>query len=818
VAFLAALVSLVPAQGGGQPPGKEDAPKKGEKGKKGAKKEEPPKKDDSYRQFFRQPESVLDYWKAMQFEIEVGRPELAAKHLHGMMAKNPTEAELLELEEQEGMSNILALRLIRKWDEDPKADKAAKEDLEKLINGVSTALNKHLSDRQRIAKYVKNLASPEEDERAYALTELTRSGARIVPALVAALRESSGDERQRLLTAIPKLGRETIPPLLAALDIPDHDLRLDLIGALLRRADARAVPYLWYLAGGPGMEADLKARAHEALAYLLRTPADSLPSPKAALTQEAEKYYQHKINFPDPERVTVWRWDGKDLVSSTQNASKAEEYFGLRFARQALDIDPAYEPAQLVFLSLALDKATEPLGLDQPLTKGPPAVNQLLATVNPSLVTAVLERALTDRRTAVIIGAARALGALGEIRAERPGAREEPALVRALKYPDRRVQLVAADALLRIPGKPMPPANARVVEVLRRTAAADPAAKVIVADANRERAMLIAQALRKAGFEPVVAGSGREVLKGLHEAADIDAVFVDAAIRDPQLPYLLSQLRADMYTGLLPVFVTIAPSAAPGKEAQADNTPGAVQRRLLDRQERDRQVGDRAHAEDRLRQLAREYRNVWVVPASTDPDVLKGLVAERIAEEMGRPLTEAERREVAMSAGDRLKRLVAERKDHADRALIWLGRIARGETDGYDLRPAADTLLTALRSGRHSPEATAAAIAGVSRIPGSKPQAALADAVLNPQLAAGLRSAAAVALVRHIQQNGLLLNQSQTQAMEALASAKDTDPELRPKVASVIGSLRPDSRLTGERLKGYTPSPAPAPAPDTKDK
>ena len=73
-------------------------------------------------------------------------------------------------------------------------------------------------------------------------------------------------------------------------------------------------------------------------------------------------------------------------------ASQAEEYYGLRFARQALDLDPAYEPAQIVFLSLALDKATERAGLDQPLEKGSPEIKHLLRSVNPDLLTAVLDR------------------------------------------------------------------------------------------------------------------------------------------------------------------------------------------------------------------------------------------------------------------------------------------------------------------------------------------------------------------------------------------------------------------------------------------
>ena len=118
LAFIAALLSQAPAQEDRKPPKKDDAPKeeapKKDKAKKDAKKEEQQKRDENYRQFFRQPESVEDYWRAMTFELEVGRPDLAARHLQGLMAKNPTEAELVELEEEQGMTNILRLRYIRK--------------------------------------------------------------------------------------------------------------------------------------------------------------------------------------------------------------------------------------------------------------------------------------------------------------------------------------------------------------------------------------------------------------------------------------------------------------------------------------------------------------------------------------------------------------------------------------------------------------------------------------------------------------------------------------------------------------------------------
>src|SRR5262249_43851311 len=161
--------------------------------------------------------------------------------------------------------------------------------------------------------------------------------------------------------------------------------------------------------------------------------------------------------------------------------------------------------------------------------------------------------------------------------------------------------------------------------ILRRTTAADVVPKALIADVNADRANAVAAAIKQSGFEPVIVPTGREALRRLSQAADIDVLLIDAGVPDPMLPQLLAQLGADIDVGLLPLLV-LAP--------------------------RD-QI-------DRWQRLTERYRNVWVVPATTDAAALKQLMAERIAEADARPLSEAER------------------KDRVSEALLWLARLARG--------------------------------------------------------------------------------------------------------------------------------------------
>src|SRR5262249_4276747 len=158
-------------------------------------------------------------------------------------------------------------------------------------------------------------------------------------------------------------------------------------------------------------------------------------------------------------------------------------------------------------------------------------------------------------------------------------------------------------------------AKARVVEVLRRTAAAEPVSKVLVADGNRERAMLVADAVRKAGFEPVTAATGREALRLVRDAADIDAILIDSAITDPLLTHLLAELRADIEVGQVPIFITQAPPASlPGRGL--DGTRAGFQRQRLASQEQNQRLAAFERADDNLRQLAKQYPNVEVIAAT----------------------------------------------------------------------------------------------------------------------------------------------------------------------------------------------------------
>jgi hypothetical protein len=759
--------------------------------------------EDDYRRFFKRPTTTDEYWNALQFEIDVGKYDLAAVHLRNLLNYKPSDADVVKLADEVGIAAFLRLRNIRKWSDDAKANKEALDNVEQLIKRVTEAVTRVRRDPARIQGYIKNLtASPEEN--AYALKELAKSGAVVVPYLIDALRQPTPEERIRYLDALERLGPDTIAPMVAALDSNNSQLQVDLIRIFRKRYSAstarlihrEVVPNLWFFASSPSQSDEVRRQATAALSFFLETPADKLPPARFELTRLAESSYLHRIPFANANAVTVWRWDGQHVVEGwpgapTISADKAEEYYGVRFASQALLLDPAFVPAQVVLLSLVLDKTQSQAGLDQTLERAAPAVHDLLGTVQSSLVNAVLERALEEHRVSVILGAVRDLGERKEVRALRPLVRGQPPLVRALYYPDRRVQMAAVEAMLQIPDSAASLATTRVVEVLRRAVAAEPEArqrpKVLIGFFNEDVRNRVAALVNVAGYDAVTVGTGREMMQRLGQASDSALLLFEEELPNPGLAQLLGQLHADRFASQLPILLTAAP---PRGDAAGRLPADPSQRELL--------LGEAARREEKLRRYVARYPNITVIPATLalDAKALKPLIQARL-EDPANPTLSAK-----------------ELKDYAERSIENLARLARGEIAGYEVDPAGPTVLEALRMpSKLTPKGQGFAIDIAARFRDKEAQIVLANVLTDGKRTTAVRIAAANALVRNIQQFSPLLSRDQMRAIAEMYADPKLDEALRTNVAIVLGSLRPSTRQSGDLLLQYQPPPPGAPPP-----
>jgi hypothetical protein len=837
------------------------------------------KDPEDYRRFFKKPETALEFWNALRFELDVGRPDLAGRLLRGLIEKKPTGADLLAIIDKDGLFAILKLRNIRDWFPDKKDKKLqdqALKDVEELISRATAAQKKRLGDPARIRNLIAQLkATPEE--RAHALRELYKAGSAAVPVLVDSLiKATDPGDRLSILRALERMGPSSTAPLIAALDCDDAATKVDILEILRKRhgRDAsRIVPFLWYYTAAKDESPAVRKKATQVLEQLLDVEPGRLTSAKVALTREAERYYNHQVTFGDPKQVTVWRWDGKQVVQGwpgapTVSASQAEEYYGLRFARRALNLDPAYRPAQVVMLSLAIDKAMERGGLAAPLSRTAPAVAELLARAQPELVIEVLDRALKEKRTGVVLAAVQSLGARGEVRAKRPTGAGDPPLVRALYYPDPRVQLAAVQGLLRIPGAPAPRTSARIVEILARALtpllAVNPGRKVLVAVADEDWRAQVSRAVTEAGDVPVPAGTGREVMRKLRAGGDIVAVLLDSTLPLPGLPHLLAQMRADVDVARIPVVLAAVPETPAARDVAtryqrarrrldmlgADTSRYSTRMREISSNEEAAlkkveagayTLGERERAVQNVREkyalLREDVRREF--PGSAEllkenPRLQAELSAlakrydleSRVREDalarftrryanvrVVHPslLTDARGLESTLRGDVRDAGVAlppAEQRQAAETAIRILASLAQGRPPGFDVKPATATILEALRVGRLSPEGQLAAIGAASRLPGTRTQSELAHVILDAARTLPVRTAAAEALAENIQRFSIQLREKQFAELRALARQDKLDAGLKERLDVLLGSLRPGDRTTGARLRGYKPRPA----------
>lgn len=510
-----------------------------------------------------------------------GRLDLAAAYLQSFVDSNPTDQDFLDLERRFGSTVFQSLRNVPKWSDDPKTEKQARANIEEINKRARAATEKLLNNPARIAKFIRNLGASYE-ERVFAELELRKAGDFPVPLMVAELRNNPDPPLAAgIIGAVTKMEGPAMAGWIAALDGLPPDQQYGVLSAIAARPDVlsllnfaqtNATPYLWKLAGDP-TNAALQKFALGLLDKIYSGTAEKR-APEAELTNFARAFYDHKARYaatktnPDgsPAEVPVWVWDAKEnKLVKTLNVpvGQADEYYGLRYARWALDRKPDYEPAQSLILALAAERAIE-RGKFGELSKTDPAVYQLLADAPSTVLNDLLDRGLNEKRTSLILAALQVLGDRADRNAAtpKPGPAPRTSLfVKALNYSDPRVQLAAANALLRSPVPIDPAVRGRVVEVLKRAAATDPGVpgsakgQAILADPNKFRSDNVAALLRSLGYDVEVVTTGRDLWKRIARSSDFDLIVIDHHIVNPELTEVVSHLSADANATRRPTLV-----------------------------------------------------------------------------------------------------------------------------------------------------------------------------------------------------------------------------------------------------------------------
>ncbi len=527
--------------------------------------------------------NAFEAFKDARELMQRGKFDLAAEQLKAFLAATPTDADLFTIQSRFGNSVFLQLRNVLRWSDNDAAEKEARATVEEIVKKSDAATKAVGRNPARIQTHIRNLAGSRE-ERLYAQMQLKQSGDAVMPVMVELLRSTNDPElRSAILTNIPTLIADTVPGFLAALEGLPNDIKGPMLEAIANRPDVLALvsnaetdftPHLWYYAGLPPEPASSVRATSIALLNALTAGVADKKKPEAELTRLAQPFAVHAAGFRTLDKVAnkvkISTWDADKLVVKVEEVTpaQAEEYFGLKYLRWAIERNPAYEPAQIAFVSLATERAVERAKFGD-LSKTEPGVYQLLSAAPAAMLTGLLQTALAEKRTALALGLLQAIGDRAQKEPLSGSGKDRPSpAVQALSYPDPRVQFAAALALLRSPGAPRHGQSAKIVEILRRALSADAdggggkLGRAIIADPSAARGDKLVAAFREAGYSAERFASGRALMRRLGEASDYDLIVIDRHIVDPLFADTLTQVNAEPRSAGRPIVVVASSDLA----------------------------------------------------------------------------------------------------------------------------------------------------------------------------------------------------------------------------------------------------------------
>ena len=522
---------------------------------------------------------LADLWDNFIHWIRMGRADLARSYGKAILNAKPDPRKLYYLSIQTDKGGITLSRGRALKDLAPIVDK---------INALITIGAKQLrTDPVEIEKWI-NMLGGTPRQMLIATERLARSGEYAVPQIIAKLtdRRTPAILRTRLITILPRLGQgqgvanrvSVVRALSASLQVNDLTVKTAICRALGKIAYPQAGPYLKELSEKKGLPEEVRRAA---LAALGACVGNASKKPVAELFYDAAlKYYKHSESYmPDVRYKTanVWYWK-KGLGLSYKEVPREifDEVYAMRLAKKALEHDPTFDSAVIIWIAANLRKEAElPAGTKDPThLPGQPGAKYYALASGAKYLQRVLQVALDDGDVSVAIPAIQALaktaGAKNLVATVEGGAQP---LVSALSYPSRRVRYLAAEALaLARPQKRFNGWNLVIpvlIEALRGTGRT----ATILVDANLEHRNKIKALLRDNNCDVVDADSLGEALSEGRKHGGVDLIVLASNITAPDITKAITAIRSNPVMVLTPVIIVASSDDLPAarKLAKADN-------------------------------------------------------------------------------------------------------------------------------------------------------------------------------------------------------------------------------------------------------
>ena len=118
------------------------------------------------------PRTPVEFWNAIEYELNTGQFEAAAAYLKGFLAANPTDKDFLTIERDRGMASFLRLRTVPQWSADPKVNAEAQQNAEQVVERASAAVKREVADPQLLRQPMQAFHAELQEPLVRALEEL----------------------------------------------------------------------------------------------------------------------------------------------------------------------------------------------------------------------------------------------------------------------------------------------------------------------------------------------------------------------------------------------------------------------------------------------------------------------------------------------------------------------------------------------------------------------------------------------------------------------------------------------------------------------
>jgi len=493
------------------------------------------------------PSTPPEWVRAAKTLAGLGRPDLGKQFLQRLIDAKLNDQQLAELVEQFGSATFLGM--------------AAREEMQpeagQLSDAILAAVNRSLRDPARIAQLIRQLQDPLPDQRYRALTGLQEARSAAVGPLLAVLADADRAAEQTAVRAVlVQMGSDAVGPLLGVLEASDPKLVAQAIRILAEMGAKQTAIYLLRPYSAETSDPAVRAVAGAALKRLFGH-APSQGEAARLLTERAKAYFDRKQPLQEDAdgRVQLWRWDEvtKQCTAKSYPADEAAGVMAARLARDAYALARQDPQVRLLYLAAALEAAAYEVGLDKPLPEGQGTVMAEAVGCGPVVVEDLLQYAVAGDHVPAATAAAQILGRIGTAEALLRQGTQPTALVRATRHADRRLRMVATDAVIRLqPARPFP-GSSYIPESLGFFAASGGTRRALVAGPNTEDSRRLAGLLAGMGLEVDTAATGRELMGLAIASPDYELALIDAAIDRPPIDLLLKQLRRDCRSATLRV-------------------------------------------------------------------------------------------------------------------------------------------------------------------------------------------------------------------------------------------------------------------------